>query len=632
MFGQNLPRSAEQYARSQRQEIEAATAAVRRLWRRMTPDLDSSYGAIEGQFQAVVTTAQGRLSSGALGYVPAVLAETGQSVATFAQASAAPLVGFTGDGRPIEGLLRHGVVRTKGAIGAGQSVGVALLDSNKWLSHAVQTALSDTGRQGESLAMGVRSVGGYVRMLNPPSCSRCAILAGAWYRKNDGFARHPGCFPAGAVVSGPAPEAATRRWYEGELAIVTTASGKKLTATGNHPVLTNQGWVPAGFLQVGDTVLSSALSQGAIPLVIPDEKQRPALIEDVWGADGMVPLGKVPTAAEDFHGDGGHGEVDIVLPDRLLGHGEHTSVRDLAAQELLTIGVEPPSGLAGGGPGQQLHLGVRHASDGLMGGLGLSGALLGGHLGSPHASGGGSISDLDSLVEQALAEGVAADAVTATEAVLTLSGLVGGRNLGVGKDAEGPRWDAPAGPLTMESRVAYASRGADLGRRLAGQVSADCVVKVERVQWSGHVYNLTSSEGWYCADGFIVSNCDCRHIPVAESMSGDMLVSPEAYFSSLTEAEQNKVFTAAGAEAIREGAYIDRVVNARRGMNVSQSGRLQADRFGLYTTTEARKALGIRGGGRGRPYVRLMPESISSLAGGNREHYLDLLRQHGYLR
>lgn len=33
----------------------------------------------------------------------------------------------------------------------------------------------------------------YVRVLVPPSCDRCTILAGRIYRDLDGFARHPGC-------------------------------------------------------------------------------------------------------------------------------------------------------------------------------------------------------------------------------------------------------------------------------------------------------------------------------------------------------------------------------------------------------------------------------------------------------
>lgn len=33
----------------------------------------------------------------------------------------------------------------------------------------------------------------YVRVLVPPSCDRCTILAGRIYRDLEGFARHPGC-------------------------------------------------------------------------------------------------------------------------------------------------------------------------------------------------------------------------------------------------------------------------------------------------------------------------------------------------------------------------------------------------------------------------------------------------------
>jgi hypothetical protein len=32
-----------------------------------------------------------------------------------------------------------------------------------------------------------------VRYLSPPSCSRCAVLAGRVYRYSDGFLRHPRC-------------------------------------------------------------------------------------------------------------------------------------------------------------------------------------------------------------------------------------------------------------------------------------------------------------------------------------------------------------------------------------------------------------------------------------------------------
>lgn len=87
---------------------------------------------------------------------------------------------------------------------------------------------------------------------------------------------------------------------------------------------------------------------------------------------------------------------------------------------------------------------------------------------------------------------------------------------------------------------------------------------------------------------------------------------PRAYFATLDEAEQNRIFTNAGAEAIRDGADIGRVVNARRGMTAAG---------GTTTTTEL--------AGRGR--VRPMPERIYLEAGGNRDEAVRLLRRFGYL-
>lgn len=225
MLTQTLPRSAESYSRAQRAEVGRALIQVRALWRRMGPEFDASYAAIAPSLLAVVTTAQERVAAGAQDYIPAVLAETGQSRADrpAAVVSTAPLVGVAGDGRPVEGLLYGAVVHAKQQVyvgpprydedldevftpGPGRTPRQALASAGQWLTMAVGTALSDTGRQSESLATGVRPVGGYVRMLTPPSCSRCVVLAGKWYRKNAGFARHPGCdcrsIPASESVAG----------------------------------------------------------------------------------------------------------------------------------------------------------------------------------------------------------------------------------------------------------------------------------------------------------------------------------------------------------------------------------------------------------------------------------------------
>jgi hypothetical protein len=107
---------------------------------------------------------------------------------------------------------------------------------------------------------------------------------------------------------------------------------------------------------------------------------------------------------------------------------------------------------------------------------------------------------------------------------------------------------------------------------------------------------------------------------------------PDAYFHSLSEAEQNRAFGQAGARAIRDGADIGQVVNARRGMYAV------GDRYGLKATREGMTKRGLarqrmralERGGRAPARVRLMPESIYRIA-ADRDEAIRLLYRYGYL-
>lgn len=134
--------------------------------------------------------------------------------------------------------------------------------------------------------------------------------------------------------------------------------------------------------------------------------------------------------------------------------------------------------------------------------------------------------------------------------------------------------------------------------------------------------------------------CDCRHIPVAEYVPDDVRVNPQAYFDSLTEAEQDDLLGKADADAVRDGADLAKVVNARRGMQT-------ASVFGreVVLTTEGTTLRGDFGRTRrdGRLFrragqrvrstaaIRLMPEQIYREAGGSRDEAVRLLRLHGYI-
>ncbi|WP_369069271.1 hypothetical protein [Kineococcus terrestris] len=73
--------------------------------------------------------------------------------------------------------------------------------------------------------------------------------------------------------------------------------------------------------------------------------------------------------------------------------------------------------------------------------------------------------------------------------------------------------------------------------------------------------------------------CDCVHVPAREDVAGDFTTDPRAAFDALDAAEQERVFTPAGAEAIRAGADPAQVVNARRGAAglAPSFGRLTAE-------------------------------------------------------
>lgn len=146
--------------------------------------------------------------------------------------------------------------------------------------------------------------------------------------------------------------------------------------------------------------------------------------------------------------------------------------------------------------------------------------------------------------------------------------------------------------------------------------------------------------------------CRCNHLPAPPDKTGrDALMSataPDRYFDSLTEAEQDATFGKAAADAIRAGADISQVVNARRGMSKAQVfGRdvlvtsegttrrglaYQPLSRGTDTNTDVRRSVnGRRQRVRSTRAPRLMPESLAAIAGNDRDEFIRLLRLNGFI-
>lgn len=202
-----LPRSASEQYRLQQGIAATTAAAVARVWRRMSEDFDTSWSLTRGTMLDVVDRGRVAAVAQAIPYTGAVLRETGQTAEPLGAIDPRAFVATAPDGRDMGSLLDQSIVKAKTAVAGGETAGEALAQSGRWLTMTALTVLADTRRMVYEADIIQRpAITGYVRMLNPPSCSRCIILAGKWFRWNEGFQRHPRCdcahIPASENVAG----------------------------------------------------------------------------------------------------------------------------------------------------------------------------------------------------------------------------------------------------------------------------------------------------------------------------------------------------------------------------------------------------------------------------------------------
>lgn len=271
------------------------------------------------------------------------------------------------------------------------------------------------------------------------------------------------CFPGETLVIAPNTEVGFRRWYNGSLVVIETDGFHELAGTPNHPVLTIAGWKRLIDLEEGDDLVCGALREYETP-VTPDVDQTPSLIKDVFCslADARH-TGWIAGSRVDFHGDGSEREVEIVASSGLLCGEVVTTIEKPTAQDEF-VRTDKVSGLLS--PQRLLAHGLLGSflpTNSIMGRLAKSSALLGASLGHPGIHGRAASSRLDSHSEQPVANHSAADAI-------------------------------------------------EFGERLLGSaiaVSLAQVVKIERRDFAGHVFNLQTESGAYLANGIVSHNCRC---------------------------------------------------------------------------------------------------------------------------
>lgn len=338
---------------------------------------------------------------------------------------------------------------------------------------------------------------------------------------------HPNCLLGDTDVTTSAAVANIyERTFKGTMIQITCKSGRNITITPNHPILTNRGWVKAAEVNKFDKLI--AMSEATT--VKHKEYGISSKFEDMSSAFNIpVDSGFVasrPTTAKDFHGDGiANGYVNIVDV-----HGFRRNALDTAAAEKIDN-----SGFVD-------RVGVNFSLNGfcslnflcstalsslrrLVGCRGKVSDLLWGA--SIHPS----LLLLRSISKRAVNRlkvsnywrFAAAKTKLANDALCANAGLVSSADsflFGVGElDSFGEgNLDTRSGESSLDWFFSNAEELANLtAANLIDGVELDNVVDLTLREFdSVHVYNLENDVNWYTSNGIITHNCRSSTSPVVK--------------------------------------------------------------------------------------------------------------------
>jgi hypothetical protein len=179
----------------QQQLARMAVGEVRTRWATISAsNVTAGWSAIAPTIEALVTAAQAEATRGVQEYVAAAVRMQGADPAPAGQVLGRSLAGVASDGRDLSGLLGYPAFQVDAFVDGGMPTAQALGIGLRHLDRIVLTQIQDAARVGTGVAIvNDRRAAGYIRVTTPPSCSRCAILAGVWYSHSAGFRRHPQC-------------------------------------------------------------------------------------------------------------------------------------------------------------------------------------------------------------------------------------------------------------------------------------------------------------------------------------------------------------------------------------------------------------------------------------------------------
>ena len=340
---------------------------------------------------------------------------------------------------------------------------------------------------------------------------------------------HPQCVLPDANVSLTTAISGMKRWYDGDVVDITTEAGNNLTITPNHPVLTDKGWVAAGLIEEGDYLIGGSLREGTAAAGVPDDDNGPSTAEELFvslsGSPSMATV-SMPSAAEQFHGDGGAGEVNIVFTHGLLQGEVEPSVGEPTLHKNLAGVGEDGASLLGSGAGLQLREAALLPSNGAVGGSSHSHALIRGHSGEREPLGFRPLPDGDPVGLEDAGDNGPADVESTSDALNrdavsvereNFLGTSVNRVLDIAPHGDAAGFENPDDSVftafEMDSALVNSDPGLVKVHNAFGLIP-ERVSSCHRRSYKGYVYNFETPEQAYISNNIIVHNCMCTLVPV----------------------------------------------------------------------------------------------------------------------
>lgn len=308
---------------------------------------------------AAISSMQVKAATKGSEYGAATLARQGLYEAPQSFVNPEAFGGFASDGRSLGGVLYAAVPHTKNLIAGGMAPTDAARQGGKFLEMVSKTQIADAGRAAAGVDTATKRGVGYVRMLNPPSCARCSILAGKYYHWNAGFPRHPGCDcvhiqSTQKAIDGAGSEGFVHDPYDYFESLSASEQDRLYTKAGAQAIRdggdifqvvnSRRGMKPGGLVTTEGTTRRGNYGRGKAPRLTPEViysqgKSREETLRLLEKNGYILPGGQDPAGVIRGNGDGygqmGRGGTRVGAR-QAVERARATGVRDPATRATMT--------------------------------------------------------------------------------------------------------------------------------------------------------------------------------------------------------------------------------------------------------------------------------------------------------